>query len=48
MERGMEQEKFHTAKNMLGKNLTIELISYVTLLSIDQIKALAPGTWQVL
>jgi predicted transposase/invertase (TIGR01784 family) len=35
IEKGMEKEKINTAKNMLEKNLTLELISEVTGLPIE-------------
>ena len=40
MKKGMEKEKINTAKNMLEKNLTLELISEITGLSVEQIKSL--------
>ncbi|MFK7899221.1 MAG: JAB domain-containing protein [Cyclobacteriaceae bacterium] len=37
---GLEKGKLETAKNMLAKNLTIELISDITGLSVEKIKSL--------
>ncbi len=40
MEQGMKQEKIEIAKNMLKKNMEIDLISSCTGLSIEEIEKL--------